>query len=349
MGLCIFCMFYYFTSYAMNQCEPAVRKILIEPAKDCDELPCSSKDVESQISWSEVGVVDHLSPYEKKNLLELIKDPEKRKDINSYAEAHLLVPIARHFKLEQAVISNLQKWVSDFKSDEVNDSYGAQAVLHGKGLRTIVHLYLNSCYKNLSTLILSKNKLKCFNLKLLTKCISALEWLDVSYNDISKLRGCMLEGMPQNFYLNLSGNKISSIGSNVKSIIKSLRDKNVRLVMYDTSLNEEVLSSLESSISRSSLVHLVTKIGGIAFGVLLGGSGIVCKAFAGSSASVDESSTMLSSSGSLSQNLNQEFNTLDCLGGICLVLSPFVSLGTFVYGYLQHENHQSRLYWRNEP
>ena len=188
-------------------------------------------------------------------------------------------------------------------------------------------------YKNISTLDLSKNQIKRFNVKELCRLMPNLKTFSFSHNQIKKLRASMLEGLPEDAYLDLSHNPIEQIGSGVERALACLRDKRITISINGTRLPASVLISLTKSLERSSWAHLLTGIG------LMAGGGL---AFVGSTVLMIVSDLDGDGQRSVGESVMFGGGMFGIIGGLCLCgAKPIVTC-------FQHDANQSRLYWYQE-
>lgn len=121
---------------------------------------------------------------------------------------------------------------------------------------------------------LSRNKLKCFDLKALLQKFPALQSLDVSANSIEKLHHRMLAHMPDNFVLNLSQNQVKTVCKHIQALVKSLRDRNITIALYDCPLPRDIREHLSESISSPALSYHVKQYMIRSLSLLLCGSSL---------------------------------------------------------------------------
>jgi len=185
-------------------------------------------------------------------------------------------------------------------------------------------------YKNITTIDLSKNRIRHFDIEKLLSSMPKLTTFIFSDNQITELRSCMLEGLPEDSYLDLSDNPIKKIESSVEHALTCLRDKKISITIKGTHLSATVLTSLTKSLERSSWAHLTTGIG------LMVGGGITF---------VSSTVLMIVSDvdGDGQRNMGENIMFGSGLVGI------FVGLGLCgakqIVSCFQHDMRQSRLYW----
>lgn len=193
----------------------------------------------------------------------------------------------------------------------------------------------------ITKLILRDNCIERFDLKSLLELMPRLSHIDVSYNQITKLRRSMLEGLPSGCYASFSDNPIAKLGSGVMAAIAGLRDKSVRISMHRTALDVEVLESMEHLLSRISSQHLATKIGLMILGGLMLPASIVMKVYATSNPE-SWSSNMTSSSIAVATQSNP---ILDGFAVVAFIAAPICFVAGQVAGIFQHDTRESILYW----
>jgi len=183
---------------------------------------------------------------------------------------------------------------------------------------------------SVTSLYLSHNRIERFNVKELVRLMPHLENISFDGNQITKLRRCMLEVLPDGSYLDLSNNPINRIGKGVEHAIAGLRDKEITISLYGTNLDISVLELLEKSTQRSALRHTLAGVGlMIAGGLTLGGS----------TALAILSEPKDSDSRTVQENVMMGGAVCGILLGYCLTaLKHVVTI-------FQHDCHQSRLYW----
>jgi len=185
-------------------------------------------------------------------------------------------------------------------------------------------------FNTATKLDVSHNRIERFNVKELIRLMPHLKDINFSHNCISKLRRCMLEGLPDGSYLDLSHNPINQVGKGVERAIAGLRDKDITISMYGTHLDVSVCESLEKSTYKSALRHTCLGVGLMVLGGLtLGGSCVLAI---------------------VSHPQDNEVRTAQervMIGGAVsgMILGYCLTAVKHVITIFKHDCHQSRLYW----
>ena len=220
-----------------------------------------------------------------------------------------------------------------------------------KGLTDLTMLSTIGSTGDIVKLDLSSNHITDFNMKELSHAMPHLRHINISGNQIIKLRRRMLEGVPCHTLFDLSNNPIKTTSKKILSLMSKLADKDVTISLYATQLPEDLLQKMESRIENLSSSHTWYNVGVVMLGGIIFVGSIPLKAL---SDSLGPELSSLSSDGLSSGALSSQGSVLQC--------SPYqpylkgLSICMFVAGaalmavqpclhYLQHDIKQSKLYW----
>lgn len=280
-----------------------------------------------------------------KSLLGLFSTSDKIKDLAYYTEVASIVQFVKELDIRKDILDLLESLASSIPlSTKSPAEYEGELNLSKKGIFSMLGLYSFLPLENISKVDLSHNSIERFDLKFLRRLMPHLRHLNVSYNQITKLRRSMLEGMPAGFYVDISDNPINKLGSGVMKAIVSLRDKSISISLYRTLLPQDTLASLASSIKRASYKHLGTRIGLTAYFVVALVGSIALKAYAES-----EGTAVASDSSSMLSEVSQTYPyyLFDWSADAAFISASISAIASQVAWIFQHDAHESRLYCDN--
>ena len=236
--------------------------------------------------------------------------------------------------IEMGLGSMTQQQAACAKSGVIN--------LQSKNIITMPYI----SFSGVHTINLSHNEIVGFDLQELLKVMPQIRTLNISANKIKELKTCMLKGMPHGFSLDLSDNPICGIEPGVEQVIDELRDRDIVIHCYNVLLKEHQLHRLQRLLARSSTMHRAQQVIVAGLGALSMIGGIVLLANSEYPCQRSEADSFFSSgvTSSTSSAVCKHYGMFGAGMGSILV-GVGLLFGRPIMSILQHDVHQSKLYW----